>query len=83
MSDTVGMCVALSIDLNSHPDLIAVEVQNVGADRVLATKAQVGQPPSAKPGPEKAFGQGEAAAKIASTLDGLSRSFHVCNLTWN
>lgn len=47
MSDPVWMCVALPIDLDGHSDFVAVEVQNIGSNGMLATKAQFGEPPSA------------------------------------
>ena len=58
MSDPVWICVALAINLDGHSDFVAVEVQNVRANGMLATKAQFGEPPSAQSGPQQTFGQG-------------------------
>ena len=36
----VWFAVALAIDLDCQPRIVAIEIQDVGADRVLAAKAQ-------------------------------------------
>jgi hypothetical protein len=43
MGDLVGVAVPLAVDLHREPGFRAVEIQDVGADRVLPTESQSGQ----------------------------------------
>jgi hypothetical protein len=58
-----------AIKLQHQTMLVAVEVRDVGADRVLAAKLQSGQSPVAQELPRLRFGAGRFAAELSGTRD--------------
>ena len=51
MRDPVRMIVALSVDLDRQPRFGAVEVENIGTDRVLSSELQAAELPPSQPDP--------------------------------
>ncbi len=66
----VGMLVSLTIDLDRQARVLAVEIENVGPHRMLATEANAIQAPTSQRGPDEDFRQGQLAAELASLGDG-------------
>jgi len=83
MGDVVRVIVALAVDLYRQSKLPAVEIEDVGADRVLPAEAEAGQTLSTQGLPQKDLGQGEPSPELAGMLDGIVRRDHSCNLAWN
>jgi len=82
MNHAVWLAVALAIDLDGQPRIVTIEIQNVGADRMLSAKAQTRKPTTAKGCPHQDFRQRHLAAKFARAFDGLARGVHRYSLSW-
>lgn len=68
----IGMVVAGAVDLRR----LAIEVQDEGADRVLAAKPDAAQPPPPQRAPQQDLRQGHATPQIPGAFDRLLRRVH-------
>lgn len=72
----IGMLVAGAVHLDRQTDVFAVEVEDVGANGMLAAEAQTVKAATAKRGPEEDLGKRQSATKVACAFDGLLRRIH-------
>ena len=81
VGDAIWMIVALSIDLNGQAKRVTVEIEDVGADRMLSSEAQACQASAAQLLPHQDFWQGEPPPKLSGVLDRVVRRDHSLNLS--
>lgn len=65
-----------AINFDAEAGLGAVEIQNVGAERMLAAEAQAGEAAAAQVGPQDDFRQRHGAPEAAGTVDGAGGCAH-------
>ena len=70
------MSMALAVDLHRQLRLRTIEIQNVGADRMLTAKAKPVQPSLAQAVPENDLGEGHLAPKTFGALECQSLGPH-------
>ena len=80
VGNLVRMLVKPPVDLYGQPRLVAVEVEDVGADRMLAAKPHSAEPTTAQSSPEHHFRQRQPSAKLLRPRYGQLRRFHKHNL---
>jgi hypothetical protein len=74
------MLMAFAVDLKRQPGLIAIEVEDVWADRMLPTEASASKATAAESTPDHHLWQRHCAPKTFGAGYGQLRSIHAHNL---
>ncbi|KPF75616.1 hypothetical protein IP78_13490 [Brevundimonas sp. AAP58] len=78
----IGMQVSIAVDLKRQPGFIAIEVQNVGSERMLSPKPGSCDAAPANRRPQDHLREGEFAPKLPGAVDGQLWGFHLWTIGW-
>jgi hypothetical protein len=75
MPHPVGIIMAPAIYFDGQPGFIAIEVQNVGTNRMLPAKSDA-EPATANSLPQQNLGERHSPPEVSRTLNGELRGVH-------